>query len=325
LDADFNADSIDGAPGFINDRQIVATFSSTYYAVALDSQDRIIAVGEDDGNNGLIVRYNSNGTHQQTFDQDNTDSAVYYAVTIDSQGRIIAVGSTTTEDGLIVRYNADGSLDTTFNPRSINGGLGYINTEGAINSLAYYGVTLDNQGRIIVVGSTDDTDLTVIRNFDGIVARYSSNGELDTTFNASGIYGGSGYINSEDPTNSWSFYAVAVDPNSKIVVIGSTDGDIAPYDLVMRLNEDGSFDTSFNGTGYNTTEDAINCNEYFALKIDQHGKLLISGRSNGGNTSHGIITRYLTNGKLDSSNNWNSKNFRESAQINNTAIGMMSR
>ncbi|NBP03120.1 MAG: hypothetical protein EBU90_24010 [Proteobacteria bacterium] len=322
LNTSFNAGSIDGGPGFINDKQTVATDSSTYYAVALDSQDRIIAVGENAAGQGLIVRYNSNGTNESIFNQGNTNSEVYYAVTLDHNGRIIAVGNTPNpKHGLIACYKADGTLDTTFNAGSINGGLGYINLEGDTNSYAYYSVAIDSQNRIIVVGTTDLTD--------GLIVRYNSNGTLDTSFNQSGINGGPGYINLEGPTNSWSFNAVSCDSNNKIVIVGSTNG-ASPYDLVMRLNQDGTFDTTFNGTGYNTTEDSIDCWEYYAVKIDNNGRLFVTGRSgtnpptNPPALGHGILARYLPNGLLDTESNWNAQNFREIAKINNTPIGMMS-
>lgn len=97
------------------------------------------------------------------------NSKKYYAVAIDSQGRIITVGTTDLDDGLIARYLPNGTLDTTFN------GTGFINTEGMTNSFYYRSFTLDLQGRIIVVGHTDDDN--------GLIVRYLANGVLDAESN----------------------------------------------------------------------------------------------------------------------------------------------
>ncbi len=124
-----------------------------------------------------------------------------------------------------------GTLDTCFG----SGGLlqGSFGATGINDPNA---AILDNQGRLIVVGSRSENG-----DNDFVVYRFNSDGQLDKTFN--GPNGGSRTIafgGSDVATG------VALDSNNKIVVVGKRDlQDIA----LTRLNDDGTLDTTFNTAG----------------------------------------------------------------------------
>jgi len=316
LDTTFNQ------TGFINQEDGNSN-SREYYAVTLDTQGRIIAVGRTDNSDGLIARYLPDGTLDTTFNEGsvngapgfinqedgNSNSRYYYDVTVDAQGRIIVVGDTDNNDGLIARYLPDGTLDTNFNAGSVNGAPGYINQEGNTNSIAYYSVTLDKQGRIIVVGETD--------NNDGLIARYLPDGTLDTTFNANSVNGAPGYINQEGNTDSRYYYDVIVDAQGRIIVVGGTDNSDG---LIARYLPNGTLDTTFNQTGFINTEGMTNSFYYRSFTLDLQGRIIVVGHTDDDN---GLIVRYLANGVLDAESNWNTNNYRESANINNISIGLL--
>ena len=321
LDTTFNEGSVNGAPGFINQEDGNSN-SRYYYDVTVDAQGRIIVVGDTDNNDGLIARYLPDGTLDTNFNagsvngapgyinqEGNTNSFSYYSVTIDSQDRIIAVGLTGNGDALIVRYLPEGTLDTNFNAGSVNGAPGYINQEGNTNSIAYYSVTLDKQGRIIVVGETD--------NNDGLIARYLPDGTLDTTFNANSVNGAPGYINQEGNTDSRYYYDVIVDAQGRIIVVGGTDNSDG---LIARYLPNGTLDTTFNQTGFINTEGMTNSFYYRSFTLDLQGRIIVVGHTDDDN---GLIVRYLANGVLDAESNWNTNNYRESANINNISIGLL--
>ena len=316
--ATFNTGSVDGAPGFINtDTQTSADF---YYAVVIDRNNKILVVGQtfdmNGDRNGLIARYLENGTldtlnfnAQDGFInvEDGTNSYVYYSVVIDKNNKIVVVGQTIFPNadrcGLIARYNENGELDTTFNV------TGYRNTNetGAAN---YYSVVIDENNKIVVVGQTTNDG-------DGVIARYHENGELDTTFN------GTGYSNQAGIHNVRRYYGVMIDSNNKIVAVGSTNTNNG---LIVRYNANGSLDTTFNKTGYINLAQPTNSSEYYSVVFDGNHKICAVGQTKAQvNDQHGSIARYLSNGVLDADSNWNSQSFRESAQINNTPIGIMSR
>src|SRR5215831_11924036 len=106
-----------------------------------------------------------------------------YAVVIDSFGRIVTAGAaqspaTGFEALLLTRYNSDGSQDTSFG----NGGVVMTGVTGA--DVGARAMALDRLGRIVVAG-------VCIRGMlpsnDFLLARYNSDGSLDTSFGNGGI------------------------------------------------------------------------------------------------------------------------------------------
>src|SRR3989442_15832898 len=93
----------------------------------------------------------------------------------------------------------------------------------------------------------------------------AAGGGIDSAFNPGG--GGADGI----------VHVVAVQPDGKILIGGeftSYNGDVAANDRIMRLNADGTRDTTFNsgGTGANVA--------VFALALQTDGKIVIgSGRA----------------------------------------------
>jgi uncharacterized delta-60 repeat protein len=160
---------------------------------------------------------------------------------------IVEVGTQT--DFSVVRYNPDGSLDTTFgtNGQVITDFTGTNDSAGAI--------ALDNNQKIIVVG---------VVNSQFAVARYTSNGVLDTTFDSDGKVTtsiGSGAA-------AW---AVAVDSTNKIVVVGSSSLGAT----IAKYNTDGSLDTGFDGDGVLTTGSVMILDSAAFVLIDGSDKIVV--------------------------------------------------
>ena len=116
---------------------------------------------------------------------------------------------------------------------------------------------------------------------------------IDSDFNiGTGLNGGITYTN---------IYSIVVQPNGKIILGGdfNTYNGITKYKLI-RLNTDGSIDTSFNiGTGF------INTDVVFAVALQSDGKILVGGdfTSYNGNTAYNYLVRLNANGTLDTSFN----------------------
>ena len=82
----------------------------------------------------------------------------------------------------VARYNVDGTLDTTFN------GTGKVFTAFPNANLGPYGdkafgVRVQNDGKIVVTGYATNASFY----FDIAVARYNSDGSLDSTFDPGGF------------------------------------------------------------------------------------------------------------------------------------------
>ena len=135
--------------------------------ITIDSSGKVLVVGysfNGANNDMLIWRYNPDGTLDTSF--NGVGYVVHNgaaggsgvdegrAIAIDSLGKILVVGYSfngANNDMVIWRYNPDGMLDTSFN------GTGYIvhhNAAGGNGSDYGYGIRIDSQGRILVVGSS---------------------------------------------------------------------------------------------------------------------------------------------------------------------------
>src|SRR6476659_154052 len=184
-------------------------------------------------------------------------------------GKIVVAGSTPGGDYrfALARYNPDGSLDTSFSSDGKQttdlGGFDQAN-----------GVALQADGKIVVVGFTGGGDFAL--------ARYNSNGSLDTSFSGDGMqttdFGGNDQAK-----------AVAVQGDGKIVVAGNG----GPGGAVARYNPNGSLDTSFSGDGKQTT----NFLSASGIALQGDGKIAVVGSS--GNDFG--LARYNANGSLDTS------------------------
>lgn len=87
--------------------------------------------------------------------------------------------------------------------------------------------------------------------FDFGVMRLNANGSIDTSFgDAGGRVVGFDRAGSD---NNDGVYRMAIQPNGRILMVGTAAGGVGGYDMAaVRLNADGSLDTSF-GTGGKTT------------------------------------------------------------------------
>ncbi len=141
-------------------------------------------------------------------------------------------------------------------------------------------------GKLLVAGST------WVNNSDGFyIARLNLDGSIDTSF------GGNGFTEVDiSPAGLDIPYDIAVQADGKIIVAGTANiengGDIA----LLRLNADGSVDTSYGTNGIVTT-DLRGAEFGFGITLQNDGKLLLTGTANGDL----ILLRYLDNGILDNS------------------------
>lgn len=203
-----------------------------------------------------------------------------YAVAVQPDGKIVTGGVFTTYNGdaaasdYVMRLNADGTRDTGFN------------TAGVGANSTVYAVAVQPDGKIVIVGS--------FINYNGdaaasdFVMRLNADGTRDLTFNAGGT-GANDIV-----------YCVALQPDGKIVIGGGTsyDGDAAASDYVMRLNGDGTRDTTFNNGGAGANSGV------FALAIEPDGKIVIGGNfvSYNGNAA-GRLARLNADGTRDTTFN----------------------
>lgn len=193
-----------------------------------------------------------------------SNSSQAVGLIVDNNQKIVAGGYITTgldaqgsptSNFALVRYLTTGVLDFSFN----NGGIvnTFINNGAAIINE----VLLDNNNKYLVAGGASyfpsNPVLAAVAeanqlDFENVVlARYNQNGSLDTTFGGTGIVQNSIFNVNEQPADAIA-YALALDLNNKILVSGFvaplSNTSLTPL-FVLRYNEDGTLDKTFNPTG----------------------------------------------------------------------------
>ena len=215
--------------------------------VAIQSDGKIVVIGYSwsaTKSDFVFYRYNPNGSRDTTFSGDGTAIGNFGLgristgrdVAIRSDGKIVGVGFTTDSTGdnfSIARLNPNGTADLTF-----SGDARVITNFGGDDAAS--AVALQANGKIVVAGYRTQAGLVSFA-----IGRYNPDGSLDTTFN------GTGKRSFSVETGIPSFaYDVLIQPNRQIVVVGRTGGSAIDNNLALtRLNPNGSFDTTFNGSG----------------------------------------------------------------------------
>ena len=294
---------------FGNGGKVVNDFGAQDYAhaVALQPDGKIVAAGLSQSSsigNIVLARYNADGSLDSAFGSGGkvtTDINGQYeradALVLQADGKLVTAGFTCGGgncDLLLIRYNSNGSLDSTFG----SGGIVTtdLNGQGVDSARA---LVLQPDGKIVAAGS-----VYLSAKSDFALARYNSNGTLDTTFGAGGKV-------TTDFGDSEEAGDVVIQPDGKIVAAGSfgdgdPDNDPSKFSLA-RYNADGTLDATF-GSGGKVLTDFGQSSPLIGLSglaLQADGKIVAAGTVrlfNENFTSvreNFALVRYNTNGTLD--------------------------
>ena len=274
------------------------------FAVAVQSDNKVLVAGRADsgtstGNDFAVARFNADGSLDTTFGSGGvvttdlgapTDSA--YSIAVQSDGKIVVAGDTltplTSSDFALVRYNSNGSLDTSF------GTAGIVETDFSGQTDNAAAMKIDASGNIIVVGSTLIDGLPQFA-----VARYTSNGQLDTSFNGTGMATAS-FDNGFSQAK-----AVTVLSDGSMVLAGTVeDFDTFTSDYVaVKFDSDGQVDPNFGNNGWAQIDLGGDSETAYGIAAQSDGKLVLAGESynsDSGQDDFGVV-RLTGSGQLDSS------------------------
>jgi uncharacterized delta-60 repeat protein len=255
-------------------RRIVTSAREVANALALQPDGKILVAGNSlvaANFDAVVYRLGPDGSDDWTFnvngrvaiDSGGGEGANAVAPTPD--GRIVVAGvtadATGKSDAAIYRLSPTGALDPTFN------GTGTSAIDGGGFEVAH-ALALQPDGRIVVGGST-----TV--NATATVYRVSPNGALDPGF------GRDGAVRLDDGKDAFA-YGLALQPDGKIVVAGSSTVSGNGDAVVHRLNANGSMDAGFGRAGRVGIDDGGN--EYpYAVALQADGKIVVAGETSLGN------------------------------------------
>jgi uncharacterized delta-60 repeat protein len=165
-----------------------------------------------------VARYDSDGGLDTTFGGDGkvttnftTGNDFAWDMALQDDGKIVLAGSARGAGGrfALARYNVDGGLDATF------GGDGKVITNFNTGSDVATSVAVQDDGRIVAAGWSGPARSN---NYRFAVARYDSDGGLDTTF------GGDGKVTTNFTTGNDFAWDMALQDDGKIVVVGRAGG-----------------------------------------------------------------------------------------------------
>lgn len=264
-------------------------------AVVIQADSKIVVGGSVD-NAFALYRYTPDGRPDTAFNTNTKANAVIdgssliksiKSISIQPDGKLVVAGSVFNgvNNFALARYTPHGSLDPTFN---VTGKvITVIGPSSVVNAVA-----IQPDGKIVAVGSAYDQEG---HGSGFVLARYNTNGSLDTTFNTTGkvvtAIGSISYGN-----------AVAIQVDGKIVVAGSANNGTSTGFALARYNADGSLDTTFNNTGKVITiiGGFSNAN---AIAIQPDGKIMVAGEAYSDGRTNFALARYNVDGSIDNTFN----------------------
>ncbi len=235
----------------------------------------------------FIARYNADGSVDTNFATSGTNKTTFdgvsagsiYSIDTMPDGRIVAIGTCNCGGGGVLRLNPDGSFDTTFDSDGKA-----LHTFGNFSAFSeVYGHLLSN-GKIVLAGATWDGSF-----IDHFVSyRFDSAGVLDTT------YGVSGFFNDTTNLDVYTYgLSTAIQADEKLIIAANRPS-LAGIEM-LRLNSDGSIDTTFGSSGHVSI--AITSADVLKIKILANGQIMIMGSGNGSSAFGELIN---PDGTIDS-------------------------
>lgn len=237
---------------------LVVVFSAVWAPVA-----RITAAESDldasFGEGGKVVTGFNNGWDESI-----------HSIALQPDGKILAVGygeSLRGADFALARYHSDGTLDASF------GQDGKVTRDVSSSPNEGYSVALQADGKIVVAGKTS-LSLAV-----GTLLRFTTNGLPDPDFGTQGVL---------NVPSVWGFTSMGIQHDGKIVAAGERG--------TVRVNSDGSLDTTFGNNGF--VPELLKVN---ALAIQPDGKIVLAGYVQENGAYDCAVGRLQTNGVPDGS------------------------
>lgn len=242
----------------------------------IDSSGRYVLVGTSEvsfpfsSSHLVLARFNENGNPDFSFNSTgafvDTNYSSGYAVMRQGDGKLLVAGYRS--GNCVMRFNDDGTPDTGF------GTGGKLNIPGASQLTAFatqFGNGSVLQPDLYLVGGTGSVNSQPVI----IVARFDSDGILDTSLNGTGVAS----VNAGASAHLNAMFITGVTFNRRILLAGSVRVSGLDRFMAAKLTLGGTLDGNFGNGGMTTTTAGPGNNTPYNA-ILQSGGLLMTGQVN---------------------------------------------
>jgi uncharacterized delta-60 repeat protein len=196
----------------------------------------------------------------------------------------------------VARYNANGVIDNSYG----TSGVASVTTNGGVGNATVNSLVIDKQGRLVVGGTCFYN--SVNNNSKACVARYTTTGQVDTTFQTYGwktVTLNGSVVSAAMSVGIQSSGRIVIAANDRLTTSGSVWAS-----CLTRLNEDGSTDTTFATSGKycgllgkgNLTGSWTSSVTSMAVSSDD--SIAVGSMLNGAST-YGALSKFTADGVLD--------------------------
>lgn len=245
---------------FGNDGIVISNFGSNRdiaYDIVVQPDNKIVITGQINFDL-FVARYLPNGVLDSSFAESGYYSLKYKgrsrSIALQNDGKIIAAGGD--DKFLLLRLYSSGEIDESFGDKGIVfTNFGY--------SEQILDIKLQQDGKIIAAGRMNDYS-SGLQNM--ALARYNSNGSLDSSFSEDGLQNLliEGY-------NAEATSVLLDEMNNKIIIAGS-----ASKFVVARYNKEGTLNDNFGTGGVQITDFGEPAGGKGAI-LQTDGKIVVAG------------------------------------------------
>jgi len=248
---------------------IYGTSDLVVYGVAVDSDDNIIAAGNDNGRQTLVVKWDSEGTVQW---QTNLTGYGYhdpYGIAVDSSGNsyVATKGDVagTNTDFFVVKLDADGALVWEYRFK-------YTGND-----------SMEEPGDIAV----DSSDNIYFSGY-GYVPDYAYDGYL-VKLNSSGTIQWQKRIHEASSSNEYQYiHGLALDSSSNVYVVGRSPSSTG---YIIKFNSSGTKQWDKGFAGSQTAR-------FRGVTVDSSGNPIAVGEYQANSTVYGLVVKYNSSGTV---------------------------
>jgi len=265
--------------------------------IMIQPDGKIIVAGSvsfaTSGNAGFVIRYNSDGSLDTSFATNGiftlSTSNLFYSIILPTDGSIILGGNDISSKGILVKLDSNGIEDSSF------GTNGILPLDAAGFEFVLGQAILLSDANILCVGH-DDTDTS---NQKIAYCKIDTQGNFDTSFGQNGNGKVVTDLYNTAPNTSESLRQAKELPDNTLILEGGLLGQFYNSNILVKINSDGSFDTTFGTSGVvNHSYPRI------GLELQADGKIIIGGTKLINSNSSGYsITRFNSDGSLDTTFN----------------------